>query len=67
MVREPLIDATVPSPCVGTCQLDAKELCVGCRRTIGEIIEWPRASAARRLEILSQLPLRTANAILISS
>ena len=30
-------------------------LCVGCRRTLGEIAEWSRASDARRLEILRAL------------
>jgi predicted Fe-S protein YdhL (DUF1289 family) len=33
---------------------------VGCRRTIDEIAEWPRASEARRREILRELELRTA-------
>jgi predicted Fe-S protein YdhL (DUF1289 family) len=55
-----MIDATVPSPCVDICRLDAQGLCVGCRRTIDEIIEWPRASEARRREILRELELRPA-------
>jgi uncharacterized protein len=54
-----MIDAAVPSPCVDICRLDAAGLCVGCRRTIDEIIEWPRASEARRREILRELALRT--------
>jgi len=59
MVNAPLIDTTVPSPCVDICRLDAQGLCVGCRRTIGEITEWPRAGEARRREILRDLELRT--------
>jgi uncharacterized protein len=50
----------VPSPCVDICRLDAQGLCVGCRRTIDEIAEWPRASEARRREILRELELRAA-------
>jgi predicted Fe-S protein YdhL (DUF1289 family) len=50
----------VPSPCVDICRLDAQGLCVGCRRTIDEIAEWPRASDARRREILRELELRAA-------
>ena len=50
----------VPSPCVDICRLDARGLCIGCRRTIEEIMEWPRASAARRRQILGDLPLRNA-------
>jgi len=54
-----MIDTAVPSPCVDICRLDAAGLCVGCRRTIDEIVEWPRASEARRREILRELELRT--------
>jgi uncharacterized protein len=54
-----MIEAAVPSPCVDICRLDAQGLCVGCRRTIEEIIEWPRAGEARRREILRELERRT--------
>jgi predicted Fe-S protein YdhL (DUF1289 family) len=54
-----MIEAAVPSPCVDICRLDAQGLCVGCLRTIDEIIEWPRASEARRREILRELERRT--------
>jgi len=40
------------SPCINICRLDAQGLCVGCRRTMQEIAEWPNASEARRREIL---------------
>jgi uncharacterized protein len=48
----------VPSPCVDICRLDAQGLCVGCRRTIGEIGEWPSASNVRRREILREIAAR---------
>jgi hypothetical protein len=51
--------AAVASPCVNICRLDAQGLCIGCRRTLGEIAEWSQASDARRLEILSALKART--------
>ena len=54
-----MIDAAVASPCVDICRLDAQGLCVGCRRTIDEITEWPRASETRRREILRDLERRT--------
>jgi predicted Fe-S protein YdhL (DUF1289 family) len=54
-----MIDAAVQSPCVDICRLDAGGLCVGCRRTIDEIVEWPRASEARRREILREVERRT--------
>ena len=55
-------DTAVASPCVDICRLDAEGLCVGCRRTIDEIVEWPRASEARRREILRELEGRTVAA-----
>ena len=55
---EALVGPSVPSPCVDICRLDAQELCIGCRRTIGEISEWSRASEARRREILRGLAAR---------
>jgi uncharacterized protein len=48
----------VPSPCIDVCRLDALGLCVGCRRTLDEIAEWPRAGEARRREILRDLERR---------
>ncbi|HEY2462582.1 MAG TPA: DUF1289 domain-containing protein [Steroidobacteraceae bacterium] len=59
MVDTSLKAAAVPSPCIDICRLDAHGLCLGCRRTIGEIAEWSQASDARRLEILSALKTRT--------
>lgn len=54
------MESPVPSPCVDICRLDAQGLCIGCRRTIGEIAEWSRATEARRRDIVSSLAARTA-------
>jgi predicted Fe-S protein YdhL (DUF1289 family) len=51
MVDAALTSSPVLSPCIGICRLDAQELCVGCRRTLDEIAEWPLATEARRREI----------------
>jgi uncharacterized protein len=59
MVESSLKAAAVPSPCINICRLNAQGLCIGCRRTLGEIAEWSAASDARRLEILSALNART--------
>jgi len=59
MVNAPLTVIPVPSPCINICRLDARGLCVGCRRTLNEIAEWPRASEARRREIVAELARRT--------
>lgn len=58
MVDAPLTATPVPSPCIDVCRLDAQGLCVGCRRTLREISEWPNASDERRREILRALKER---------
>jgi predicted Fe-S protein YdhL (DUF1289 family) len=39
------------SPCIRQCTLDERDLCVGCGRTLGEILDWSAAPAARKIEI----------------
>jgi predicted Fe-S protein YdhL (DUF1289 family) len=47
------------SPCNQTCAIDPRSgWCLGCARTIDEIIAWPTASEAERVAILTLLPLR---------
>lgn len=57
----------VKSPCVNICVLDSsQQLCTGCGRLIGEIVQWGGASescraqivaaAARRLQTLEAAP-----------
>lgn len=45
-------DITVSSPCVRNCCLDDDDVCVGCFRTVEEIVEWGEASEQRRGDIL---------------
>lgn len=42
----------VASPCTGVCRVDREDMCVGCGRQIDEIVEWGRASEARRRVIV---------------
>ncbi|TXH94493.1 MAG: DUF1289 domain-containing protein [Pseudomonas sp.] len=41
----------VESPCRRKCCLDDADVCLGCGRTLSEILEWGRADRARRLHI----------------
>lgn len=44
----------MPSPCVRRCCLDDHDICLGCGRTLDEILAWGEASAeARRAIILA--------------
>ena len=54
-------DAVV-SPCIDVCQLDERQVCVGCGRTLREIADWSSASAAQRREICAAAVLRLRQA-----
>jgi len=52
-MREP------PSPCNRVCRIDpASGWCIGCRRTLSEIADWPMLSPAEKRELLRQLDRR---------
>ena len=48
----------IESPCVRNCCLDDKDVCLGCFRTLGEILAWGEASDDRKREILVQAAKR---------
>jgi predicted Fe-S protein YdhL (DUF1289 family) len=42
-------DYRVPSPCISVCRMgDTRGLCLGCFRTLDEIIQWGRAGDAQK-------------------
>ncbi|MGH8353999.1 MAG: DUF1289 domain-containing protein [Pseudomonas sp.] len=41
----------VPSPCRRACCLDGQDICIGCGRSLAEILEWGGADNARRRDI----------------
>ncbi|MBB1518356.1 DUF1289 domain-containing protein [Aquipseudomonas guryensis] len=41
----------VESPCRRQCCLDDHDECLGCGRTLAEILEWGKADGARRRQI----------------
>lgn len=61
-------EAELPSPCISICRMDpdrgsvadraAGGLCVGCLRTIDEIVEWGMASDQRKREVLASIESR---------
>ena len=46
------------SPCVGVCQLDQNDRCLGCFRTVEEIANWMSLSSEQRMLINSSLSMR---------
>ena len=52
-------DATVASPCISVCVIDAATgFCGGCFRTLEEIAGWIDFSAAERREVITALVVR---------
>lgn len=49
----------IASPCINICRMDdATGWCVGCGRTIGEIVRWGGTSDADRDAVMAALPAR---------
>lgn len=44
----------IPSPCVRNCCLDNAEVCLGCFRSLAEILLWNRATGGQKQAILAQ-------------
>ncbi|EKO3688429.1 DUF1289 domain-containing protein [Vibrio metschnikovii] len=41
------------SPCNRHCCLDENDICLGCFRTLNDILKWQSSTIAERIEILS--------------
>lgn len=48
----------VVSPCVGKCCLDDEDICVGCFRSIAEILVWGKSTNEQRHGIIEQANIR---------
>lgn len=47
------------SPCTKVCRIDERTgWCLGCRRTLAEIADWPLLGAAEQRTLLAALPAR---------
>ncbi|ATY32654.1 DUF1289 domain-containing protein [Sphingomonas psychrotolerans] len=53
--------APIRSPCTNICRIDdATGWCVGCGRTLDEIVRWGTTDGADRDGVMAQLPARMA-------
>ena len=41
------------SPCVRMCCLDEQDICLGCYRTLGEILEWNTYGSQEKLKVIA--------------
>jgi hypothetical protein len=58
MSAENSSEAEVPSPCIGVCCPDEKDICMGCFRSMEEITRWWDMSNEEKMELLKILPSR---------
>lgn len=49
-----MTETPVASPCVRNCCLDDDDVCLGCHRTVTEIMAWGMADNAERRAILQR-------------
>ncbi|MGH1540960.1 MAG: DUF1289 domain-containing protein [Arenicella sp.] len=59
------MNAEVKSPCIGTCKIDQKDICVGCYRSLEEIRQWRDSSQEiqRRIIALAAERKKLANKV----
>ncbi|BDX06137.1 DUF1289 domain-containing protein [Planctobacterium marinum] len=50
--QESTLIKSVDSPCIRQCCLDEQDICVGCKRSIQEILDWSQANPERKQKIL---------------
>jgi uncharacterized protein len=53
----------VQSPCIRNCCLNQQDMCVGCFRSIDEIMMWSQASEMSKQKMLENAAQRHANYI----
>lgn len=51
----------MPSPCINVCRMDeGSGLCIGCWRTLDEIIQWSRSDDAAKRQVWQTIKQRVA-------
>jgi len=50
----------IPNPCIRHCCLDQDDICLGCYRSVDEILRWSQSSNQQRQEILRACTRRKA-------
>ncbi|NOH72004.1 DUF1289 domain-containing protein [Vibrio pectenicida] len=48
----------VPSPCVRLCCLNEEDICLGCYRTLTEILDWNTFSSEEKIKVTARCAKR---------
>ena len=49
-----MTETSVPSPCVRNCCLNEQDVCLGCYRTLEEILQWQASSDKEKLAVIDK-------------
>jgi predicted Fe-S protein YdhL (DUF1289 family) len=52
------LKTSIQSPCIDNCCLDDEDICLGCFRSIHEILVWRASTDVQRSAILQQTAIR---------
>ena len=52
------VERQIPSPCIRKCCLNDDDICLGCFRSLEEIIRWSESGDEMRRNILQEAELR---------
>lgn len=55
------LEVTFESPCVRNCCLDENDICLGCHRSMDEIMAWASMSKEEQKDVLRRAQERAAN------
>ncbi|WP_339673094.1 DUF1289 domain-containing protein [Dasania marina] len=53
---------TTASPCIRNCCLNHKDICIGCLRSLDEILLWGKANEQQKADILKTVAQRKQQA-----
>lgn len=47
-----MTNSNIESPCIGVCELDEDNMCIGCLRTLSEISLWSQLSSLQKAAVM---------------
>ena len=47
-------EAPVPSPCTGLCKVNDEDICIGCFRSLDEIVQWGSQTNVWRKQVIEK-------------
>lgn len=50
----------VKSPCIDVCELDERNICIGCWRTLDEIAAWSKLNDQQKIVVLENCAVRNS-------